>query len=344
MRYIGENMLEEKVLDTIKEYELIEDGNTIVVGVSGGPDSMALLNMLIKLVNDKKINAKLVVAHINHGIREEADSETEFVKEFCEKNNIECYITKEKVEELAKEQKIGTEEAGRNLRYSFFEEVFKKVNANKIATAHNANDNAETVLMNIIRGAGTSGLKGIEIKRDEKYIRPIIKLTRSEIEDYCKKENLNPKYDKTNGENIYTRNKVRNKLIPYIEEEFNPNIVKSLNRLSELIKEDDEYFEKIVEDEYKKVLIQENLGITRKEETEQVILDLKKFNNEEKVIKNRLVRYTISRMFGSPQNIEKIHITDIIKLCENNVGNKFLVPNKKIKVLVNKGKIFFIKQ
>ena len=337
-------MLEEKVLDTIKEYELIEDGDTIVIGVSGGPDSMALLNMLIKLVDDKKINAKLVVAHINHGIREEADSETEFVKQFCEKNNIECYIKKEKVEDLAKEQKIGTEEAGRNLRYSFFEEVFKEVKANKIATAHNANDNAETVLMNIIRGAGTSGLKGIEIKRDEKYIRPIIKLTRSEIEEYCKNEKLNPKYDKTNGENIYTRNKVRNKLIPYIEDEFNPNIVKSLNRLSELIKEDDEYIEKIVEDEYKKVLIEENLGIARKEGTEQVILDLKKFNNEEKVIKNRLVRYTISRMFGSAQNIEKIHITDIIKLCENNIGNKFLVPNKKIKVLVNKGKIFFIKQ
>ena len=337
-------MLEEKVLDTIKEYGLIEDGNTIVVGVSGGPDSMALLNMLIKLVDDKKINAKLVVAHINHGIREEADSETEFVKQFCEKNNIECYIKKEKVEDLAKEQRIGTEEAGRNLRYSFFEEVFQKVNANKIATAHNANDNAETVLMNIIRGAGTSGLKGIEIKRNEKYIRPIIKLRREEIEEYCKRENLNPKYDKTNGENIYTRNKVRNKLIPYIENEFNPNIVKSLNRLSELIKEDDEYIEKIVEDEYKKVLIEENLGIARKEGTEQVILDLKKFNNEEKVIKNRLVRYTISRMFGSAQNIEKIHITDIIKLCENNIGNKFLVPNKKIKVLVNKGKIFFIKQ
>ena len=337
-------MLEEKVLNTIKNNELIKNGDTIVIGVSGGPDSMALLNMLINLVNNKKIDAKLVVAHINHGLREEADEETRFVEDFCRQNNIECYVKREKVDELAKEQKIGTEEAGRKLRYSFFEEIANKVNANKIATAHNANDNAETVLMNLMRGSGTTGLKGIEIKRDEKYIRPILELTRKEIEEYCKNENLNPKYDKTNKENIYTRNKIRNKLIPYIEEEFNPNIVTSINRLSGLVKEEDEYLEKVVENEYKNILIDENIGNNKVEGIEQVILDLKKFNKEDRVIKNRLIRYTISKVLGSSQNIEKIHITDIVKLCENNIGNKFLLPNKKIKVLVDKGKIFFIKQ
>ena len=337
-------MLEEKVLNTIKNNELIKNGDTIVIGVSGGPDSMALLNMLINLVNNKKIDAKLVVAHINHGLREEADEETRFVEDFCRQNNIECYVKREKVDELAKEQKIGTEEAGRKLRYSFFEEIANKVNANKIATAHNANDNAETVLMNLMRGSGTTGLKGIEIKRDEKYIRPILELTRKEIEEYCKNENLNPKYDKTNKENIYTRNKIRNKLIPYIEKEFNPNIVTSINRLSGLVKEEDEYLEKVVENEYKNILIDENIGNNKVEGIEQVILDLKKFNKEDRVIKNRLIRYTISKVLGSSQNIEKIHITDIVKLCENNIGNKFLLPNKKIKVLVDKGKIFFIKQ
>lgn len=336
-------MLEEKVFETIRKYELIENGDNIVIGVSGGPDSMTLLNVLISLNKMKKIDCKIVVAHINHGIRVEADEETKYVQEFCKKNNIPCYVKKEKVEEIAKESKIGTEEAGRKLRYSFFEEVADKCKANKIATAHTANDNAETILMNIIRGTGLSGIKGIEIKRDNKFIRPIIELTRKEIEEYCEEQKLNPKIDKTNNENIYTRNKVRNELIPFIEKEFNPNIITSLNRMSQLVSKEDEYLEKQVERAYKEVLIDEYLGNKQLEGNNTIILDLRKFNCEEIVIKNRLVRYTINILMGSKQNIEKIHITDIVKLCTNNVGNKFLTPNKNIKVKVGKGKIFFIK-
>lgn len=331
-------MLEEKVLKTLKKYELIENGNTIVIGVSGGPDSMALLNVLINLNRQNGLEYKLVVSHINHGIREEADEETAFVQTFCKEKNIPCYVKKEKVIELAKKQKIGTEEAGRKLRYEFFEEVAKKQNASKIATAHTANDNAETVLMNIIRGSGTSGLKGIEAKRDNKYIRPLIECTRKEIEEYCKEHNLNPRQDKTNQENIYTRNKIRNILIPLLEEEFNPNIVTSLNRMSQIAKEENDYLQKQIENAYREVLIKENLNDKKK----WIELDLKKFNMKELVIKNRLVLYTINKLQGSSQNIEKIHITDIIKLCQNNIGNKYLTPNKSIKVGVNKGKITFL--
>ena len=336
--------MEQKLLKTITEYNLIQKGDNIVIGVSGGPDSMALLNMLINLKKENKIDAKLIVAHVNHGIREEAEEETKFVEDFCKYNNIPCYIKREKVEELAKEQKVGTEEAGRKLRYSFFEEVAEKENANKIATAHNANDNAETVLMNIMRGAGPSGVKGIEIIRDGKYIRPLLKITRKEIEEYCDLNKLNPRIDKSNFENIYTRNKIRNELIPLIEKEFNPNIINSLNRLSELLNEEDEYIEKVVEEKYKEILIEEYLGNNRFDGKEQIVLDLKKFNKEEKVIKNRLIRYTINKTTGSMQNIEKVHVSDIVKLCENNIGNKFLIPNKRIKIFVGKGKIFFIKE
>ena len=326
-------MLEEKILKTIKKYELIKNGDTIVIGVSGGPDSMALLNSLINLNGKNGIFYKIVVSHINHGIREEADSETLFVQEFCKGKQIPCYVKKEKVEELAKIQKIGTEVAGRKLRYDFFEEIAEKENANKIATAHNANDNAETVLMNIMRGSGTLGLKGIEAKREEKYIRPLIECARDEIEQYCEEQNLNPKYDKTNMENIYTRNKIRNILIPLIQKEFNPNIITSLNRMSQIAREENEYLQKQVEKAYNEILIKENLNSEKK----SIELDLKKFNKQEIVIKNRLVLYTINKLQGSSQNIEKIHIADIVKLCENNIGNKYLKPNKNIKVMVNKG-------
>lgn len=336
-------MLEEKVLNTIKKYELIENGDNIVIGVSGGPDSMALLNLLINLKKDKKINCEITVAHINHGIRKEAEDETKYVENFCKQHEIECFIKREKVEELAKEQKIGTEEAGRKLRYNFFEEVSSKVNATKIATAHNANDNSETVLMNLIRGTGISGLKGIEAKRDNKYIRPLIETTRKEIEEYCEEYKLEPKQDKSNNENIYTRNKVRNILLPLIEKEFNPNIINSLNRMSQIVKEENEYLQKQVEKAYEEIVIEEFIGNKRFDGENVILLDLKKFNNQDTVIKNRLVLYTITKLLGTSQNIEMIHISDIIKLCKNNIGNKYLIPNKKVKIMVNKGKIFLKK-
>lgn len=336
-------MLEQRVLETIKKYELIENGNTIIIGVSGGPDSMALLNVFYHLKQSQKIECEIIVAHVNHGIRIEAEEETEYVEHFCKSKGIMCVTKRENVEELAKIQKIGTEEAGRKLRYAFFDEVAKEVKANKIATAHNANDNAETILMNIMRGTGTSGLKGIEIKREERYIRPLLECTRREIEEYCRENNLQPKEDKTNKENIYTRNKIRNELIPYIQREFNPNIITSLNRLANLAKEENEYFNQQVEKVYQEIVIQEYLGNEYLEGNHTIVLDLKKFNTQEIVIKNRLVRYTINRLRKNSQNLEKIHITDIVKLCENNIGNKFLLPNKNIKVAVNKGKIFFIK-
>ena len=326
--------LQDKVLKTIQKYNLIRSGDSIVIGVSGGPDSMTLLNVLINLKQKLGIS-KIVVATVNHMIREEAEEETKFVENFCESHGIEFYLKKVDVQEEARSKKISTELAGRNARYDFFEEVLKKTGSNKIATAHNLNDNAETVLMNLLRGSGVSGLKGIEKIRDGKFIRPIIECKRSEIEQYCVDNKLNPRYDKTNNENTYTRNKIRNMLIPYIEENFNPNIVDSLNRLSTIATKEDEYIHKIVENSFKNIVITADMG------KKEIILDLKKFNELDEVIKSRLILYTISEILGTSQGIEKIHIEDIIKLCGNNIGNKYLMPNKNIKIFVKKGKIFF---
>ena len=324
-----------KILNTINKYNLIQKGDKIVIGVSGGPDSMCLLDSLYCL--KEKLSIEIFVAHINHMIREEADEETEYVKEYCKNKNIKCYVKKADVEKLAKEQKLGTEEMGRKIRYEFFNEVAQKENANKIATAHNLNDNVETVLMNILRGSGISGLKGIEISRKEtniEYIRPIRECERQEIEKYCKEQNLDPRIDKTNFESIYNRNKIRNDLIPYLKKEFNPNVLEGINRLSDIAREEEEYFDKVIAKEYEELKIGEN--------EKEVILDLKEFNKLEKVIKSRIILYTINKTNGNVQGIGKIHIEDIIKLCENNIGNKYLTPNKNIKIFVKKGKIFFM--
>lgn len=323
-------MLEEKVLETINKYHLIEENDHIVLGVSGGPDSTCLFDLFLKL--QQKIKFTFVVCHLNHGIREEAILDEQYVENMCKKNNIPYFVKKEKVLEKARQEKIGTEEMGRRIRYEFFNEILKKENANKIATAHTKNDLSETVLMNLLRGSGLSGLKGIEAKRDL-YIRPLIECQKNEIEEYCKKEKLQPRIDKTNFETIYTRNKVRNELIPYLEKEFNPSIVESIARMSNIVTIEDEYINQITKKTYEQILI--------KQDKEEIILDLKQFNLLDLVIKNRIVLYTITMLFGSSSGIEKKHIEDIIKLCNNNIGNKFLIPNKKIKILVKKQKIFF---
>lgn len=390
--------MKNKVLNTIKKYNLIQENDKIVIGVSGGPDSMCLLHILNGL--KEKLNFEIVVAHINHMIRKEAEEETQYVKNFCDKLGIKCYIKRIDVIDKSNKEKIGTEEAGRKARYDFFEEVLNIVNANKIATAHNENDNAETVLMNIFRGAGTSGLKGIEPIRDNKYIRPIIECERSEIEEYCRVNKLQPKIDKTNFENVYTRNKIRNVLIPEIKKQFNPNIIESLNKLSILSRQENNFIqeyaknimenelivekdlenlqqsrnekqnnkicreqmekEKIAKDKLQKGQMQKNQiekeeiqrkqlqkEQTSKEKTQNnksIVLNLKKFNQLDDVIKNRIVLEAIQRVLGSTQGIEKIHVDDIVKLCSKNIGNKYLTPNKNIKVLVKDGNITFMLQ
>lgn len=325
-------MLKDEILKTIKTYNLINKKDKIVIGVSGGPDSICLLHVLNSLKQELEI--EICVAHINHMIRKVADSETEYVRKFCNDLGIECFIKKVDIIKLAKEEKKGTEETGRKVRYDFFDEVLKKTNSNKIATAHNSNDKAETVILNILRGSGISGLKGIEPIRDNKYIRPLIETDRIEIEKYCNKNNLNPKYDESNNENIYNRNKIRNEVIPYIKREFNQNIIKTINRLSNVAAEENEYMQKITKKEY------DNISTTK---NDIIILDLKKFNNLELVIKRRIILYTINETLHTIKGIEKVNIDDIIKLCNNNIGNKYLTPIKEIKVYVKKGKIYFIK-
>lgn len=329
--------MKEKILKVIKKYNLIENGDRLVLGVSGGPDSIAMLNILNDIKNDKNINIdfNIVVAHINHMIRKEADADEEYVRNFCKEKNIEFYSKSIDVIKMANNNKIGTEEAGRKARYDFFDEILLKTNSNKICIAHNKNDNAETLIMNILRGSGVSGLKGIEPKRD-KYIRPLIECEREEIEKYCSEEKLNPRIDKTNFENDYTRNKIRNIVIPYVKEEFNPNIIDTLNRLSTLVKDQEEYFVDVIKEKFESLVIEEN--------NKEIQLDLKNFNKEKKVIKSRLLLYTISSLFGNTKGIEKIHIEDLIKLCENNIGNKYLTPNKNLKVLIKNHKIYVKKQ
>ena len=323
-----EDGLTKKIEKFIMENKLIESGDRIVVGVSGGPDSICLLDILRKLKN--KLHFEIYVAHVNHMLRANADLDEKYVENYCKMHNIPTFIKRANIEKISKDKKIGTEEAGRNVRYEFFKEIMDNVGANKVATAHNANDRAETVILNVIRGCGISGLTGIELK-NKNIIRPLIETTRKDIEEYCNNNCLNPRIDESNMELIYQRNKVRNVMIPYIEKEFNENFVETINRLSYIAKEEREYIEVVVEEKYKEIVL--------KEEDKAIELSLKGFNKLEKVIKKEMIRYTINRVLGNLQGIGNIHIEDIIKLCEKEIGNKYLMPNPKVKICIKNKKI-----
>ena len=314
------DILEEKFLNTIKNNNLINENEVIVVGVSGGPDSITLLECLRKYQEKLKIK-KIIVAHINHLIRKDSTEDEQYVENYCEKNNIAFYAKRIDVEKIAKENKKGTEETGREIRYQFFDEIMTKENATKIAIAHNMNDNAETVLLNLIRGTGMYGLEGIQPIEYNKFIKPLINCQRKEIEAYCQKQQLNPRIDSTNKENTYTRNKIRNIIIPELTK-INPNIIKTLQRTTEIIKEENSYIEKQVQIKYKKLA-----PISKK----CIEFSLKEIRIEDKAI---------SELLNSTNKISKINIDDIIKMIERNVGNKTIKINKKIEILIKNKKIF----
>ena len=221
-----------EILNINKKYNLIENDDIIVVGFSGGPDSVFLVEMLKKLQHF--FNFKIYLVHINHLLRgEDADSDENFSFEYAKKNNLEIFIKRISVKEIAKEVGKTLEEVGREERYKFFFEIYEKVRATKIATAHNKDDQIETFLFRLIRGTSLQGLEGIKIKNNN-VIRPISEIYKKDILEYLNKNEIQYKIDKTNFENEFTRNSIRLDLIPFIEERYN---IKFKDKIFSLIKE-----------------------------------------------------------------------------------------------------------
>lgn len=328
------DIIEEKFLNTIKEHNLINSGDKIVIGVSGGPDSITLLTCMNKYKD--KLGCEIIVAHVNHLIRKDSTDDEKYVEKICENSQIKFYKKRIEILKLAEEQKKGTEEVGRIERYKFFDEVTKEEGANKIAIAHNMNDNAETMLLNLIRGTGMNGLEGIQPVEYKKYIRPLINCSREEIEAYCDKYNLKPRIDSTNKENIYKRNIIRNKFIVELKE-LNPNIVETLSRTSKIIRAENEYIVKQARKIFEEIAIYNR----NQKELGKIEFEVKNFNTLDEVIKQKIVFITIEKMLGSTRNIEKNNIDDVIKMAQRNIGEKYILLNKNIKVLIKNKKIIF---
>ncbi|MDR5659120.1 tRNA lysidine(34) synthetase TilS [Serpentinicella sp. ANB-PHB4] len=297
----------QEIKETIKREKLIEVGDKVIVGISGGPDSVCLLHALHSIKEDLKID--LYAAHLNHNFRGIASQlDAHYVSQLCERLNILCFIKSEDVSEFAKKNSLSLEEAGRIKRYQFFEEVSEKVGvSSKIAVAHNLNDQAETVLMRFLRGTGTEGLTAIHFKRG-KIIRPLLNVKRKEIEDYCFLHKLDPRIDGTNLEPIYHRNKIRIELIPYLKENYNPNIIETMARMAEILKHDSSFME-----EQGKIAFNDAV---LSEENNVIVLSVEKIKQKHAALKPRILRLATEKLMGRKEALEYKHIQSILNILE----------------------------
>ena len=229
-------MLYNRVIEFVEKHSMLTEGDTVIAAVSGGADSVCMLYILLEL--SKKLNISVSAAHFNHMLRgEEADRDEAFVKDLCAFLQIPFYSQRGDVAAFAKDQGQSTEEAARVMRYAFLESTAEKTGAAKIATAHNADDNAETVILNLVRGTGLAGLRGIPPVRGN-IIRPILCLTRDEIETYLLSNGIGYVTDSTNLGDIYSRNKLRHHVMPVLRD-LNPRLAESILRTGDVLRQDE---------------------------------------------------------------------------------------------------------
>lgn len=304
-----------KVRSYVLEHNMLSLGDRIVVGVSGGADSICLFDVLIKL--SKEYDLSLFVVHVNHGIREEeASIDQGFVEEFCKKHNIAYSSVKKDVVSIAKKEGLSEEEAGRNVRYQAFKDFYIKNKCTKIAVAHNKNDNAETFLFNLFRGSGITGLTGIPPVRDS-IIRPLLCLEREEIELYLSEKQIPYRIDSTNLTQDYSRNKIRNKILTYGKEEINNGIIEHISNSTRMLKEIESFILNNVKDAFEKIVY---------EEEEKYSINTNEFNKLDIVIKKELVREIIKRLTNSLKDIDSTHIEMILDLSDKQVGKSLDLP------------------
>lgn len=308
MKSMFTKKINQTMIQTIQRENLINDGDKILVALSGGPDSVALLHTLKNL--QSRFDIKLYAAHLNHKIRGiEAQKDALYSAQLCDSLGVTFFVKSVDVPLYASEHKLTLEEAARKVRYDMLFEIKQKISADKIAVAHNLDDQAETILMRMLRGTGIKGLKGMDYLRDGCIIRPLMDVQKKDILEYCKENGLNPRIDKTNLEPEYTRNKIRLNLIPYIENEFSPNLKETLSRMSNIIREDSDYLEKEAENYFKR----EAVFISDK----TVKIDSFDISSLHNSMKKRLVRLCINHCLKTLEGIESIHIDDVMSLMKS---------------------------
>lgn len=300
----------QKFIETVKEYNMLSEGDSVLCGLSGGADSVSLVTALCDLKEELGI-IRIVAVHINHSLRETADRDEKFAKELCKKLGIEFFAVKADVKKIAEEKGFSEEEAGRNVRYEAFFKFKKKLGIDKIATAHTKDDVAETFFIRLLRGSSLDGLYGIKYVREDGVIRPILKMTKQEIIAYLKEKNQPYVTDETNFKDDYLRNHIRLNLIPYLKENYNPEITNDIFRTSQLFACDMEYIKKNTEAEFEKIV---------KFENQNIIINISSILELDYAVSSRI----INKCFGiiSKEKLYYVHISSIFELVKKGETGK----------------------
>jgi tRNA(Ile)-lysidine synthase len=312
------------VLKTVRQLDMLTPNDRVLIAVSGGSDSVALLLVLNFLKS--QFSLSLGIAHLNHQLRgEDSQKDEVFVKELAQNFGFEFFSDQKDVKAHAKDRGLSLEEAGRKLRYEFFLQVAQAHGFQKIATGHNKNDNAELVLMNLLRGSGLKGLSGIPPLRQGLYIRPLIRMSKEEILDFLACENQAFRTDASNADMDFLRNAIRQRLIPQLEQEYNPSIVNTLNRLSSIVSQDEDFLEIETENYF-------NLCLIQMEES-FVSLSIKALIRLHPAMQYRVLRKAIKKVKKDLRRISLVHLESIFAFCfekgsKSSLGGSLDLPDR----------------
>ena len=318
-----------KILSFIQKHNLITADDRLIVGVSGGADSVCLLHVLSIL--QKKIPFSIYVVHVHHGLRLQADDDEAFIVSLCLELEVPYEVIHASALQEAKNQKISVEEAGRNVRRLAFETAMKRHEGTKIVLAHHRNDNVETVLMNLMRGAGISGLSGIKALAGD-YIRPLLVVDRLEIESWLQSRNFGYRTDETNSENVYTRNCLRNQIIPLMEAHVNSQAVLHVDRAAHRLREVDDFLNKQTEAAWKKMIpdaTKSKGGIYIPDETkaeESIYIPDELYHDLHPALQKNIIKKALITLSKKSKNIDQEHILAVWRLFENQVGKRVDLP------------------
>ena len=307
----------DKINSTIKKYNMLQKGNKVIIGLSGGPDSVTLLHVLYSL--KKEYSLDILIAHLDHKFRgEESIGDRKFCEALAKKYNLDIIWEEIDVPKISKEKGISPEEAARIERYDFFKRTAKKKGIEKIAVGHTRDDQAETVLMRIIRGAGTKGLGGISPLKDMlgiRIIRPLIEVSRKEVEGFIAKEGLKFIKDSSNEKTIFTRNKIRLELIPFIEKNFNSNIKEVLANMAENLQIENEFLSRYSRRKFNSI---------SKIKNGNVLINLKKLKEQPEALRKRILRAGMEELKGDLRKITYQHWKEIEELIDSRPVNSIV--------------------
>ena len=318
--------IEEKVKEFIEKEKLIRRDDRILLGLSGGADSVCLFYLLLGL--GEKIGFELRAVHVHHGIRQEAEKDVSYVAALCEKEDVPCYVFREDVPVYAEENGLGEEEAGRILRYRDFQrclENWEKEDSAagksdpsrfKIATAHHENDQAETVLFQLFRGCGLSGLRGI-LPRRGNIIRPVLCLSREEMEGYLRERDICWREDETNASEYYSRNRIRHKILPVAEEEICRGVVSHIGKTAQILREAESYMERQTESACERIL-------SRRDDL--WVFDIALLLKEDIFLQKQVILYGLERLLPARRDIGAVHVEDVLKLAQKRGNGELYLP------------------